>query len=65
MSGDWTLMQTAEGAIALLLDDQIVTLGQAHVENPNSNNEVRWNVHLNLWRALSEVGTERLIRTEC
>ena len=45
MSGDWTLMQTAEGAIALLLDDQIVTLGQARVENPNSNNVVHWNVH--------------------
>ena len=45
MSGDWTLMQTAEGAIALLLDDQIVTLGQARVENPNSNDEVHWEVH--------------------
>ena len=44
MSGEWSLMQTDEGGIALLLDGEVLAVGQARVDEPNSNDEVYWNV---------------------
>ena len=44
-SGDWSLMQTEAGAIALLVNDNIVGVGNLEVEE--RSDEVEWRIRFN------------------